>query len=222
MLAEPVRRDLFLLVERYGDAVSRDDASRALGITRSLAAFHLDKLVDAGLLDAHFRRLSGRSGPGAGRPSKLYRPSRRPIEISFPPREYELLARLLAERLEGEGGFDFDPSAVGNARHHGRALGERARGNLRSGATPKRVRQCLGRLLAALGYQPKHVAGDGEITFGNCPFHSVAREHTATVCQMNLALVSGIVEGVGAKDLHADRADQRGECCVAIREAASS
>src|SRR5579871_3156353 len=84
-LDEPVRRRLYLYVAANGDS-SRDDAARAAGISRSLAAFHLDKLVEEGLLEAVYRRLSGRSGPGAGRPSKLYRRSRREVHIDLPPR----------------------------------------------------------------------------------------------------------------------------------------
>lgn len=72
-LEDPVRRALYFQVIKGAGEVSRDQAARAAHVSRSLAAFHLDKLVEAGLLEATFRRLSKRSGPGAGRPSKLYR-----------------------------------------------------------------------------------------------------------------------------------------------------
>src|SRR6058998_2069336 len=95
VLADPVRRALYLHVLSRNDDVSRDQAARALRISRALAAFHLDKLVEAGLLEVSFRRLSGRSGPGAGRPSKLYRRSPQQIDMTLPARRYELAARLL-------------------------------------------------------------------------------------------------------------------------------
>lgn len=51
--------------------MSRAEAADAVGVARTLAAFHLGKLVDAGLLEVAHRRLTGRSGPGAGRPAKV-------------------------------------------------------------------------------------------------------------------------------------------------------
>src|SRR5215470_13271573 len=84
ILTEPVRRDLYRYVAERGGEVGRDEAATALGISRALAAFHLDKLVEAGLLETSFRRLSGLKGPGAGRPSKLYRRSSVRIEVSLP------------------------------------------------------------------------------------------------------------------------------------------
>ncbi|HVM01601.1 MAG TPA: hypothetical protein VM263_02945 [Acidimicrobiales bacterium] len=86
-----------------GRDVGREEAACAVGVDRSLAAFHLDKLVERGLLEATYRRLSGRTGPGSGRPSKLYRRSARQHELTLPPRRYELAARLLVEGVESSG-----------------------------------------------------------------------------------------------------------------------
>src|SRR5262245_40865761 len=107
-LDEPVRRRLYLYVVGQEGELSRDDVARGTRTQRSLVAFHLDKLVEAGLLEATFRRLSGRSGPGAGRPSKLYRRASSRFEVSVPPRRYELAAHVLAQALAGtksEGGL---------------------------------------------------------------------------------------------------------------------
>ena len=98
-LGEPVRRALYFYVVDRGGAVSRDQAARGTGVSRALAAFHLDKLVAAGLLATEFRRLTGRSGPGAGRPAKLYRRSEEQLAVSLPPRSYALAAELFAEAL---------------------------------------------------------------------------------------------------------------------------
>src|ERR1051325_11135931 len=90
VLAEPVRRALSPHRCGPGGEVTRDQAAAAVDTSRSMAGFHLDRLVEEGLLDASFRRLTGRSGPGAGRPSKLYRRSGRQLSVSLPPRSYEL------------------------------------------------------------------------------------------------------------------------------------
>src|SRR4029079_17932770 len=90
LLDEPVRRQLYDLVAARQQAVSRDEAARGAGISRALAAFHLDRLVEAGLLAVEYRRLSGRTGPGAGRPAKLYRRAPGEISVSVPDRHYEL------------------------------------------------------------------------------------------------------------------------------------
>src|SRR5262245_41735059 len=102
-LADPVRRSIYLHVLAQGNEVSRDEAARELHVSRALAAFHLDKLADAGLLEVSYRRLSGRTGPGAGRPSKLYRRSALQVDVTVPARRYELAARLLAQAT-AEGG----------------------------------------------------------------------------------------------------------------------
>ena len=98
-LAEPQRRALYRLIARHGEPVSKDQAAAALGVARSVAAFHLDRLVDDGLLVAEYRRLTGRQGPGAGRPAKLYRRAPGTIAVSLPSRDYALAARLLAEAI---------------------------------------------------------------------------------------------------------------------------
>src|SRR5512139_1666519 len=98
-LGEPTRHALYDLVAGSAEPVGRDDAVTALGISRELAAFHLDRLVEAGLLETEYRRRSGRTGPGAGRPAKLYRRAGHEIEVSLPPRRYDRAAALMATAL---------------------------------------------------------------------------------------------------------------------------
>ncbi len=121
-LKDPLRRALFLYVARASDDVSRDQAAEAAGISRALAAFHLDKLVEEGLLATTFRRINGKTGPGAGRPSKLYRRSERELSLTLPAREYELAARLLAKAMES--GRDPRAALPDVAQGAGRAIGE--------------------------------------------------------------------------------------------------
>src|SRR6476660_3406874 len=92
-LDEPARRALYEWVASSGRAVGRDEAAAAAGVSRALAAFHLDRLVKDGLLIPEYRRLSGRTGPGAGRPAKLYRRAPREVSVTLPARRSETAAR---------------------------------------------------------------------------------------------------------------------------------
>src|SRR5688572_9841717 len=149
-LLEPTRRRLYRYVSAEEAAVSRDQAAQALGVSRAMAAFHLDKLVESGLLRAQYRRLSGRTGRGAGRPAKLYRRSRRRFDVTVPPRDHELLARLLAESLASDG--DVSP-AQEIALSYGRSLGVRARRRVSSGARPEQLAGCVADVLDELGFE---------------------------------------------------------------------
>lgn len=211
VLKDPIRRVLFLYVARAPEDVSRDQAADAAGISRALAAFHLDKLVDEGLLEISFRRLNGRSGPGAGRPSKLYRRSAREVSLSLPAREYELVARILARAMEADPPIDPRTAVQDVAREAGEAIGEKAGaagGRRRSAA----LTDVLGQL-ADHGFEPYQ---DGrKIYLANCPFHSLSRDHTQLVCGMNLSLMQGLVQGA-ATGLEARLDPAEGRCCVVL------
>jgi predicted ArsR family transcriptional regulator len=178
-----------------------------------LTAFHLDKLVQGGFLEAGYRRLSGRSGPGAGRPAKVYRPSDRRVEVAVPPRDYELAARIL---LEGMGeGPDGDRRRAVAARRVGHALGREAKA--RAGRRGARARsRALVAVLEDRGFQPA-VEDDGVIRLRNCPFDALSADYRDTVCGLNLALIEGIAEGIDTPDLRATREDSTLGCCVALR-----
>jgi predicted ArsR family transcriptional regulator len=216
-LDHPVTRAVYrLLVDR--EQLSRDDAAEHLDVARSVAAFHLDKLVDAGLAEVHFERLTGRTGPGAGRPAKVYRRSAREIAVSLPERRYDLAGGLLAEAVE-RAAADGVPVAAAlrdAAIATGRRLGEEARAAAGPRAGRAKRRDAVLRVLTRNGYEP-HVR-DGEIVLANCPFHSLAEQHRALVCGMNLDLLSGIVEGIGDEDLLSARlAPEPGYCCVRMK-----
>lgn len=213
VLAEPVRRRVYLHVLRRADAVSRDEAAEALGIGRSLAAFHLDRLVDAGLLETEFRRLSGRTGPGAGRPSKLYRATPREVRAVVPERRYEVAAELFAEALSAPNGGSTDLGDV--ARTYGTELGSEARRRAGPRARPQRRLEALATVLRDAGYVP--FERDGELRMLNCPFHELAQKHRQLTCGMNLALVEGMLDGAKLSSDSARLDWQPGLCCVAIR-----
>ncbi len=216
LLDEPVRRSLYEWVAASGRAVGRDEAAAAVGIARSLAAFHLDRLVREGLLVAEYRRLTGRTGPGAGRPAKLYRRGPRELTVSLPDRRYETAARLLADGVDRMTGGEGAPIAVrDSATALGREVGATAR--RRAGRHPggPRLRRALLDTLTERGYEPREVSS-GEIRLGNCPFHALVEDHRDLVCGMNLALADGLLDGLGADDVSARLDPQPGYCCVAF------
>ena len=216
-LRDPVRRALYRYVSQQGAAVGRDEAARAVGIVRPLAAYHLDKLVEDGLLDAHFQRRSGRSGPGAGRPAKLYRRSGRQIELSLPARDYAALAELLARAVQADPTGAAPAALEREAGRLGARLGAEIGGRAGPGAGRRELLAALGEVLAERGYEPYRDAG-GALRLRNCPFDRVAAAHRELVCGANLALLRGLVERLGAAAPVQARLDPRpGECCVALR-----
>lgn len=220
-LNEPVRRALYRYVVEQGSEVTRDAAAKALGISRALAVFHLDRLAEEGLLDVSFRRLGERRGPGAGRPSKLYRRSTRQVDVSLPPRSYELAARLLASAVETASSKDAFDALDGVARSFGESLGREARSQAGEGADTEARKAAVHHLLAAYGFEPAR-GPDGVIRLRNCPFHALAECHRGLVCGMNLSLMSGVVEGLHASGIEAVLDPQPGMCCVSLRPIALS
>jgi predicted ArsR family transcriptional regulator len=211
VLAEPMRRRLYLFVASAREPVSRDAAAAALGVARSVAAFHLDRLAEVGLLDVEYRRPQGRRGPGAGRPAKLYRPAERDFTFTVPERHYEVAASLLAQALESLG-EDSVSALEASARDRGRAMG-RAASEAGTPVTAEPVTHLL-TLLSAHAYEPRR---SGEVvTLENCPFRVLAGAHPELVCGMNLALVAGLVDSVGASGVSARLDPAPGRCCVTL------
>lgn len=213
-LAEPARRTLYFYVASQADAVSREQAAEAVGLPLHTAKFHLDRLVDEGLLDVEFRRLSGRTGPGAGRPSKLYRRSDRQISVSLPERRYDLAGEVLAEAvdLSTREGVAVSEAVVRVAEARGRRIG--ASGS-ESGSRGRSELERTADVLADYGYEPR--SSDWEVVLTNCPFDSLARDHTELVCGLNLALVGGVLEGLHCSSLEARLDPEPGLCCVRAR-----
>lgn len=206
-LDDPLRRRLYEIVTSQPGPVSRDEAASAAGIGRALAVYHLDKLVQSGLLTASYQRPPGRSGPGAGRPAKMYARSDREFAVSVPPREYELAARLLVQAVEADPSDRSRTALAGAARRLGTELGSAFR--------PSVAEPNVTGILTQQGYEPC-CGADGVIRLRNCPFHQLAEQHRELVCGMNLALVEGLVEGLGADGWHPALDPRPGQCCVAI------
>jgi predicted ArsR family transcriptional regulator len=211
LLTEPVRRRLYEHVIAQPSPVDRDAAASATGIGRSLAAFHLDRLVEGGLLEATYRRRTGRTGPGAGRPAKFYlRPVEREVEVSLPARRYRLAAEILAEAVEHAG-----TETLEGVLDAARATG----GSLAADVDPSLPpREALFRLLEANGYEPVDT-GDGVVRLRNCPFHALVERHRPMTCSMNLALLGSVSASVPDAGLSATAHPADGYCCVSFVEA---
>lgn len=208
-LAEPVRRALYEYVVAQPHSVGREEAATAVGVPGHKANFHLDRLVDEGLLEVEFRRLTERTGPGAGRPAKLYRRSDREWVVSLPPRRYDLVGHILAAGVEraGRDGTLLHDALHETARTEGTGIGDESR------ALPGSP--SLSDVLANQGYQPR--TEDAALVLTNCPFDSLAREHTALICGLNCSFVQGITEGLGRDEVTARLEPRLGHCCVTIR-----
>lgn len=210
LLAEPVRRAVYEWVAAAEGPVTRDDVARAVGIGRPLAAFHLDRLAAAGLLEITYERRTGRSGPGAGRPAKLYSPAPREFTISVPPRRYDLLAELLAAAIQASETTVPPAQLVDAARGFGQTIGREAR---RPPRAEHSSQDRLVELLTAHGYSPVR-ASDGTITLRNCPFEKLARRYRTLVCATNAAIAEGVLQGLSETGFVARLAPGTGRCCV--------
>ncbi|HVL98722.1 MAG TPA: helix-turn-helix domain-containing protein [Egibacteraceae bacterium] len=207
-LDEPTRRAAYQAVRQQPPA-TRAQVAEQVGISVSLAAFHLDTLAEAGLLDTFYARLPGRGGPGAGRPAKWYRPSDVPLEVSVPPRRYELVGAILAEAIHAAAASGQADAAVRDAA--------RQAGHRLAGQAPRRSdrRRAWRAFLKRFGYEPRQ---QQEATvFGNCPFAALARAYPNTICTANVALVDGLLQGVGVNDVAVEFQPGAGGCCVLLR-----
>jgi predicted ArsR family transcriptional regulator len=218
-LGDPLRRALYRHVAERGVPVSRDDAALAVGISRPLAAYHLDKLVDDGLLEARYQRRGGRQGPGAGRPAKHYVRAAGQMEFSLPARDYAALAELLAGAVEA------DPSGAAQAALNraagtlGAELGTEAARHTAADGNPDEVLAALRQTLADRGYEP-YDDPDGAIRLRNCPFDRIAAHHRQLVCGTNLAMLQGLADHLdGDPPVRAVLDPRPGRCCVVLTRA---
>lgn len=207
-LADERRRRLYDYVIAARRPVGRDEAAAAAGIGRSLAAYHLDRLAEARLLDVVFSRPPGRSGPGAGRPAKLYIRADQALEARTHARDYAFVAELLAEIVDAA-----SPAVVDGARSLARERGQTLGAELTS------VDE-LELWLTARGYEP-HRDPDGTIRLGNCPFGAVAAAHPELVCGLNRMFLGGVLDASGAVARIGELDPASVGCCVTLRTRAA-
>jgi predicted ArsR family transcriptional regulator len=200
-LADRSRRALYDYVRRQDHPVSREEAAGATRMSRGLAAFHLDKLVEAGLLSARYE--SPPEQPrGRGRAPKVYQAADAGLAITIPERRYELIAEILADAVADDPAHA-DDGARRHARRRGQALGAQLRG------------ADLLDVLAGLGFEPQGASGE-PVALRNCPFHALATRQTALVCGLNHAFLAGLVQGLDVTGIHARLAPRAGACCVEL------
>jgi predicted ArsR family transcriptional regulator len=204
LLDDPARWAAYLAVRTAGRPLTRAEVADEAGVSVRLAAFHLEKLLSEGFLEATYER--DESSVGVGHPAKRYRPTGLELEVSIPPRRYDLAAEILAEALEADSPDSPLESLADVAAEYGRQVGRRARA--RNGGS---------RLLTALrviGYEPA-LSGD-DVVLRNCPFRHVAQARPEIICQMNLAFVAGVLAGTKSRSLHAVPSPSTGRCCVLV------
>lgn len=214
-LAEPSRRRMYDYISGRREPVSREEAAAVAGIPRGLAAFHLDKLVDAGLLKTRYARTSGRTGPGAGRTAKLYEPTEQDISVSIPARGYDLAGRILSEAVAAPLPHESSGQAALRVAYDvGERIGESSTARRKPGSSETALKRAA-EVVDEHGYEP-YPAGPGSIRLRNCPFHALAKEHPELICGTNRALLAGVLAGLGSSDLDAVLDPVPGECCVRI------
>jgi len=202
VLADPTRRRVYTAVSRAAEPMSRDQVAMQLGLPRSTAAFHLERLADVGLLAVEFRRLTGRTGPGSGRPAKVYVRPASELSVSVPRRHYELAGEVMAEAIARAVGEDVP---VRDALHAAA---------LRAGRRLAGTSADLDDALERAGLEP--TADGDEIVLGTCPFHRLARENPAVVCELNHAMLCGMAEAVGDDPGRVRLDAGSGGCCIRI------
>jgi predicted ArsR family transcriptional regulator len=210
-LVDPVRRALYEYVRRQDHPVTREEAADAARISRTLTAFHLDKLVDSGLLRARYEAPADKQR-GRGRTPKVYEPVGDGLTLTVPPRQYELVGEILADAV-ADRSADAGAAAESYAFAHGRNIGASCQARPQDSTEPAAELTAAYAALTDLGFEPR--TGDA-LTLGNCPFHALAQRQPALICGLNRAFVSGLLAGLGAESLDAQLRPLPGACCVRV------
>ncbi|WP_371502618.1 transcriptional regulator [Kitasatospora sp. NBC_00374] len=219
VLADEQRRRLFAFTRHARRPVTREEAAADAGISAKLAAFHLDKLVAAGLLRARYESPGGIRK--VGRKPKVYEPTETDIRVSIPERRPDVIAEILLDAvLTHEPGEDAQAAALRTARLRGRELGAAERARTRPGRLgPERSLTLSEAVLEQRGFEPDRIAPTG-MRLLNCPFHQLAARSPELVCGINHAYLDGFLTGLEATGIDAVLAPAAGQCCVELRAAA--
>jgi predicted ArsR family transcriptional regulator len=220
-LEDDLRRRMYLFIRARGGPVSRDEAAEHVGISRKLAAFHLDKLEERGLLVSHYARPAGRTGRGAGRSSKLYEPSELEIDVSIPERRYDIVGDIMLAALETDAPEPPREVAKRIAFDRGHSIGEEIKTSLRLRPPgSERALSVAEETLAGYGFEP-YRDDTGDLRLRNCPFHTLARKAPDLVCGLNREFIDGMLRGLGNESVEAALEPTPGQCCVKLRAARS-
>ncbi len=217
VLGDPIRRGLYEFVVAHNGPVNRDMAATGVDIARHVAKFHLDKLEEEGLLEVEYRRPSGRSGPGAGRPTKYYRRTSREISVSLPERHYDLAGRVLAQAItvSQEKAIPIALALETSASNFGQLMAQEVKSKLDKHSSKTKVKAAITEVLADHGYEPRKE--EGRLLLANCPFHSLAQEYTALICGINHHLMNALINEF-PPSFKADLEPAPGRCCITLNE----
>ncbi len=215
-LDDVLRQGMYAYIRRARRPVTRDEAAAAVGISRKLAAFHLDKLVDAGLLRARYEAVGGIRK--VGRTPKVYEPTGTEIHVTIPERRHEVLAGILMDAVLDPGeGENARRAAVRVAGRRGEEIGAAERARAKPGRLgAERALTLLENLLAGHGFEPSRESPT-RVRLRNCPFHPLAARAPELVCGINHAFLSGMLTGLEAGRVRAVLEPRPGECCVELR-----
>lgn len=210
MLDDELRQGMYTFIRAARRPVTRDEAAAAVGISRKLAAFHLDKLVDAGVLRADYQQGTRK----VGRAPKVYQPVETDIAVSLPPRQHDLLADILLDAVLADDSRD---AALRVARERGKDLGAAERSQARPGRLgAERSLTLAATALQRNGFEPDRTS-PACVRLHTCPFHPLSARAPEMVCGINHAFLTGLLDGLNTKTVHAVLDPQAGECCVEIR-----
>ena len=214
-LGDPLRRRMYRYVAERPTPQSREQVADGLGVPRHVAKFHLDKLAAEGLLDVEYRRPPGRTGPGAGRPTKLYSRADRALSVHLPARNYDLAGSIMAEAIDvaDRTGAPIRQALRDTARHVGHRLGSVTHGKRLSRSARAQLR-VVAEVLARYGFEPR--IRDTTLVLANCPFHDVARGYPDVVCGMNAELIAGVVDALEASEIRPCLEPAEDRCCVTV------
>jgi predicted ArsR family transcriptional regulator len=214
-------RDALLYVRGSATPVTADDAAAALDVHRSVARGRLERLVQAGVLQTSFARRSGRTGPGAGRPAKLYFAAPEAEALEFPPRH---LPALMARLLDEVPADDRERALGAAGRHFGRDLANAADLRPRTRVTDGLEHVCAA--VRSLGFQAALDRVDSDtavITTPTCPLRPLVMERPEAAL-IDRGMWAGLVErgirGVQAESVECEThacLDGGESCAVVIR-----
>jgi predicted ArsR family transcriptional regulator len=214
-LSDPFRRRLYRLIRRSRWPVNREQAATSVGISRKLAAFHLDKLVEVGLLRATHEPVG--QVRKVGRTPKVYQPTQAVVRISIPEHQHDMLAEILLDAVINQRAEESaQQAALRLATQHGENLGRAERTRVRPGRLgAERALTLAQDVLSRHGFEP---ARDDLTTLRlrNCPFHPLTAKAPEFVCGINHVFLTGFLDGLQATTVHAVLAPHPPECCVRL------
>ena len=176
-LQDPTRRRILLDFYVHQPEWTTSEVAAAVGVHRTVAHAHLERLVALGYLIPSQRRGT------TGKPAKLYRLTERQIELSYPIRRFARLAALLGQALRES------PDGIGAAREAGRGHG--------ASLVTKPARSAESVLHELIPLGAEYVLSDGDIVARNCIFRQACEQAQDIVCELHAGILEGALRKAG-------------------------